>query len=195
MAKNEIYRPGPLLPFPYQLREQIQTTSMDTTPKARRGKTRSDLVHLRPLPSNQPATKIGRVVWAWPEIEAGLEAGLKLNEVWEAAGRDGLKMSYAQFRVCVSRLRRRHPKPSTSVPEQPPPQTSADGTVHHQLHQLPIHSEICGSRGRKRSYPDSSVIRQRFITGAEEQITRVQEAGARAKTSLKKIMKTGLDRE
>ncbi len=33
---------------------------------------------------------------------------------------------------------------------------------------------------------------QLLITGAEEQITRVQEAIARAKTSLEEIMKTGL---
>ncbi len=36
---------------------------------------------------------------------------------------------------------------------------------------------------------------QRLITGAEEQITRFQEACARAKTSVKKIMKTGPARE
>jgi hypothetical protein len=101
----------------------MQATSMDSTPKARRRKSRSDLVHLRSLPSTQPATKIGQVAWAWAEIEAGLAAGMKLKEVWEAAGRDGLEMSYAQFRVCVSRLRRRRQKPSPSMPEQPPPQT------------------------------------------------------------------------
>jgi hypothetical protein len=64
-------------------------------------------------------------MWAWTEIEAGLAAGMKLKEVWEAARRDGLEMSYAQFRVCVSRLRRRRHRASPSVPEQPP-QTSTD---------------------------------------------------------------------
>jgi hypothetical protein len=99
----------------------MQAMSMDTTPKARRRKTRSDLIHLRSLPSTQPATKIGQVAWAWAEIEAGLLAGMKLKEVWEAASRDGIEMSYAQFRVCVSRLRRRHPKPSSTIQEQPQP--------------------------------------------------------------------------
>jgi len=97
---------------------------MDSTPKPRRRKSRSDLVNLRSLPSTQPATKIGQVTWAWAEIEAGLAAGMKLKEVWEAADRDGIEMSYAQFRVCVSR-RRRH-RASPSVPEQPPPQTRTD---------------------------------------------------------------------
>jgi hypothetical protein len=99
---------------------------MDSTPKPRRRKSRSDLVHLHSLPSTQPATKIGQVTWAWTEIEAGLAAGMKLKEVWEAASRDGLEMSYAQFRVCVSRLRRRRHRAPPSVPEQPPQQPSTD---------------------------------------------------------------------
>lgn len=53
----------------------MQATSMDTTPKARRRKTRSDLVHLRSLPLTQPTTKIGQVTWAWAENEASLAAG------------------------------------------------------------------------------------------------------------------------
>ena len=124
--KREFYRPAPLPPFPYQVREQMQATSMDTTPKARRRKTRSDLVHLRSLPSTQAATKIGQVTWAWAEIEASLAAGMKLKEIWEAAGRDGLEMSYGQFRVCISRLRRRRQKPSQSLRGQPPPRTSEE---------------------------------------------------------------------
>src|ERR1700690_3535371 len=104
----------------------MQANSMDSTPKLRRRKSRSDLVHLHSLPSTQPATKIGQVTWAWTEIEAGLAAGMKLKEAWEAARRDGQEMSYAQFRVCVSRLRRRRHRASPSVPEQPPQQTSTD---------------------------------------------------------------------
>jgi hypothetical protein len=93
---------------------------MDPTPQPRRRKSRSDLVHLRSLPSTQPRTKIGQVIWVWAEIEAGLAAGMKLKEVWEASNRDGLEMSYAQFRVYVSRLRRRRKLSSPSA-SQPPP--------------------------------------------------------------------------
>ena len=75
---------------------------------------------MRSLPSTQPRTKIGQVTWAWAEIEAGLAAGMKLKEVWEASRRDGLEMSYAQFRVYVSRLRRRRKLSSTSAPQPPP---------------------------------------------------------------------------
>ena len=81
--------------------------STETTPQQRRRRSRSDLAHLRSLPSTQPATKIGQLNWAWAEIEAALAVGVKLKEIWEAVRRDGLEMSYAQFRVYISRLRRR----------------------------------------------------------------------------------------
>ncbi|MGO9228025.1 MAG: hypothetical protein ACLQKA_02270 [Bryobacteraceae bacterium] len=42
------------------------------------------------------------MIWVWAEIEVGLAAGIKLKEVWEATSRDGLEMSYAQFRVYIS---------------------------------------------------------------------------------------------
>ena len=74
---------------------------------------------MRSLSSTQPATKIGQVVWAWGEIEAALAAGTKLRAVWEAATLDGFAMSYAQFRVYVSLVRRRH-KQSWPVDAQPP---------------------------------------------------------------------------
>ena len=77
------------------------------------------MIHLHALPSTQPATKIGQVIWAWAEIEAGLAAGMKLKEVWEAARLDGLEMSYAQFRVYMSRIRRRRQRP-TVISTQPP---------------------------------------------------------------------------
>src|SRR6202789_2540458 len=93
--------------------------SMGTTSQPRRRKSRSDLVHLRSLPSTQPATKIGQVTWAWGEIEAGLAAGMKLKEVWEAARKDGIDTSYAQFRVYISRLRRRRQR--SNIAPLPPP--------------------------------------------------------------------------
>ena len=72
-GKTKFRRPARLSPFPYQVREKMQATPMDT-PQARRRKTRSDLIHLRFLPSTQPATKMGQMTWAWVEHEAGLTA-------------------------------------------------------------------------------------------------------------------------
>jgi hypothetical protein len=74
----------------------------------------------------QPATSTGQVIAVWNEIEAALARGMKVREVWEAAKLDGLEIPYPQFRVYVSRLRRRRRKPSTSRPEQPPPQIAAE---------------------------------------------------------------------
>jgi len=92
---------------------------MDSNPPPRRRKTSSDLIHLRSLLSVLPGTNAGMVIAAWDEIERGLARGMKLREVWEAAKLDGLEIPYPQFRVYVSRLRRRQRR-STS-PSQPPP--------------------------------------------------------------------------
>ncbi len=86
----------------------------------RRRKTSSDLVHLRSLPTVLPATNTGQVIAAWGEIEAGLARGMKLREVWEAAKLDGLEIPYPQFRVYVSRLRRRSQRSSASTLQAPP---------------------------------------------------------------------------
>ena len=109
----------PAVAITYISEGAIRAKPMDGPPQSRRRKSRSDMTHLQSLPSTQPATKIGQVTWVWPEIEAGLPAGMKLKEVWQAASRDGLEMSYAQFRVYISRLRRRRQR-TTTVPQQPP---------------------------------------------------------------------------
>jgi hypothetical protein len=74
---------------------------------------------LRCLLSTQPATSTGQVVAAWKEIEAALLRGMKIREVWEAAKLDGLDVPYNQFRVYVSRLRRRRLHASGSEPPRP----------------------------------------------------------------------------
>ena len=47
------------------------------------------------------------MVWAWPEIQASLQTGRNLKEIWGALQLDGIIMSYDQFRVYVSRTRKR----------------------------------------------------------------------------------------
>jgi hypothetical protein len=86
-----------------------------------RKRTKSDLLHLRTLPSAEPAISTGRVAWIWPEIEAALGTGKKLREVWDAARADGFDIPYPQFRVYVSRLRNR----LLNHPTEPAPQPSA----------------------------------------------------------------------
>ena len=98
---------------------------MDSVPQPRRKKSRSSLVHLRSLLSVQPGTSTGQVAAAWAEIEANLATGMKTREVWEAAQLDGLDIPYPQFRVYVSRLRRKHKRPSPTLPQPPHAQASA----------------------------------------------------------------------
>lgn len=74
-------------------------------PRGKRKKT--DLVHLHSLPSAEPKTQTGWVAWVWPEIQTALATGKRLHEVWEALQNDGMKIPYEQFRVYVSRLRKR----------------------------------------------------------------------------------------
>src|SRR3984885_10883551 len=94
-------------------------SSMESTPKPGRRKSRSDFANLRSLLAVRPGTSTGQVAAAWEEIQANLANGMKLREVWEAATLDGLEIPYPQFRVYVSRLRRKQRR-STS-PSQPPP--------------------------------------------------------------------------
>jgi hypothetical protein len=54
-----------------------------------------------------PQTKGGRVLWVWPEIVSGLDAGWKLKDIWKAALQDGIEMTYKEFTVYVSRIRRK----------------------------------------------------------------------------------------
>ena len=71
------------------------------------GKIKTDLSNLRALSATAPRTKSGQIVWAWPEIQASLNHGRNLREIWEALQLDGIVMSYDQFRVYVSRTRKR----------------------------------------------------------------------------------------
>jgi hypothetical protein len=71
------------------------------------GKINPELPHLRALPESAPQTKSGRILWAWPEIQAGLASGRKMHEIWEALQLDGIEMSYGQFRTYVWRIRKK----------------------------------------------------------------------------------------
>src|SRR6202453_1608185 len=106
------------------MRENAVPMESNSTPHHR--KARSELVHLRSLLSVRPSTATGQVTAAWGEIEAGLARGMKLSEVWEAAKLDGLEIPYPQFRVYVSRLRRRRQRSSASKPQPPQALTNGD---------------------------------------------------------------------
>jgi hypothetical protein len=79
------------------------------------GKITPELPHLKALRESAPQTKSGRIVWAWPEIQASLASGRKMHEIWEALQLDGIEMSYGQFRTYVWRIRKKGVPPAVSA--------------------------------------------------------------------------------
>jgi hypothetical protein len=76
--------------------------------------------HLAALSEQPPASGTGKVVWAWPWIEAALARGWGVRDVWRAIEADGLAIPYDQFRVYVSRVRKRMAQ-EAAPPALPPP--------------------------------------------------------------------------
>jgi hypothetical protein len=109
------------------------------------GKMNPDLPHLKALPTTAPRTKMGRIVWAWPEIQAGLASGRKMHEIWEALQLDGVEMSYGQFRTYVWRIRKKDVPAAVSGAASAPAAASASnaGSVppRSPLHVSPTGNE------------------------------------------------------
>ena len=88
-----------------------------------KGRPAKSLPNLASLPTNPPTTSTGKVAWAWPKISAALQAGWRMHDVWSALQADGVDIPYKQFRVYVSRLRRRFVQsPPAPVPTKPTPE-------------------------------------------------------------------------
>jgi hypothetical protein len=103
------------------------------------GKTNSMLTHLNALPESAPRTKSGRIVWAWPQIQASLDSGRTMHEIWEALQLDGIEMSYGQFRTYVWRIRKRMPTTARAV-ESAPVSTSGTDVVGTPSARIPTSS-------------------------------------------------------
>lgn len=82
----------------------------------------------------------------WREIEAGIASGKTVKEIWQAAQRDGMGIPYAQFRVYMSRIRRRkrargaqveatQPAGSDAANDSPAPKSAVD-PLHNVRLQL-----------------------------------------------------------
>ena len=141
---------------------------MESNPPPRRKRASADLTHLRSLVSVLPATNAGQVTAAWGEIEAALARGTKLREVWEAARLDGLEMPYPQFRVYVSRLRRRRREPTKPALQPPPTQTNtADG-----LPEPPVHDPFRNLREQREKKRQSTFEYEPFSISKTSSIER-----------------------
>jgi hypothetical protein len=129
---------------PLLLGGRTSTEIMVPSESSGRKRKKTDLVHLRSLPSNEPDTQTGQVQWMWPEIEAAFAKGRTVKEIWEAVRRDGLSIPYPQFRVYVTRTRRmtqgRHPR-RPSERQQPPtaPPTEGSSSIR-QPNTDPLHN-------------------------------------------------------
>jgi hypothetical protein len=97
----------------------VEKVEVQTDSPQHARKRNSDRPHLCSLSTAKPTTRMGQVIWAWTEIRAALANGMRPREVWDAAKLDGLDIPYPQFRVYVSRLRRRQRQESSMAQPRP----------------------------------------------------------------------------
>ena len=91
------------------------------------GKSSTNFSNLRALSATAPRTKSGRIRWAWPQIQASLGNGRKMHEIWEALQRDGIEVSYGQFRTYIWRIRKQLASRPELMPPSPNPAPSVNG--------------------------------------------------------------------
>jgi hypothetical protein len=58
------------------------------------------------LAGSSPKRKAALIRTLLPGIEAALQSGQSLKDIWEVLGNDGLQMSYRVFHITVSRARK-----------------------------------------------------------------------------------------
>jgi hypothetical protein len=71
------------------------------------------------LAAEKPATKMGQVRWAWPEIQAALAAGHTLQSIHKRLNEGGIEIDYRTLSLYIGRLerqkaRRRPPTPAAT---------------------------------------------------------------------------------
>src|SRR5260370_37099025 len=65
------------------------------------------------LAGTSPKRKAALIRSLLPGIEAALQSGQSLKDIWEVLGNDGLQMSYRVFHITVSRAKKAK-KPTTA---------------------------------------------------------------------------------
>jgi len=143
--------------------------------------------HLAALSEQPPASGTGKVIWAWPWISTALARGWGVRDIWRALEADGLAIPYDQFRVYVSRVRKRmaqqqkreqqQAQPSTPLAQQfraamlqtpplpPQPRSAAPLTPPpDQPAQPPVHDPYVGAREQRRLKNASSFEFDPFST-------------------------------
>jgi hypothetical protein len=91
----------------------------------------SALTSLRSLADEKPATKMGQVRWAWPEIQAALAAGHTLQSIHRRLGEGGIDIDYRTLSLYIGRLERERARPGLNQTAAPPAGKTipSDGSV------------------------------------------------------------------
>ncbi len=101
------------------------------------------LDRLRALRAEKPATQMGQIRWAWPEISAALSIGHSLTTVHQRLHEVGIEIPYKRLSLYIGRLRRedatRHPV--ASHPDIAPPRAEVQKPASSEVCSLPTASE------------------------------------------------------
>jgi len=68
--------------------------------------TKINLSRLRALRAEKPATQMGQVRWAWPDIKAALASGHALTTIHGRLQEIGINVSYRRLSLYIGRLRK-----------------------------------------------------------------------------------------
>ncbi len=105
------------------------------------------LDRLRALRAEKPATQMGQIRWAWPEISTALSIGHSLTTVHQRLHEVGIEIPYKRLSLYIGRLRRegatRHPV--TPHPDIAPPGAEAQKPTSSEVSPLPTASEPTGN--------------------------------------------------
>src|SRR5689334_19082240 len=74
---------------------------------------------LRDLSAEKPATKMGQIRWAWPEIQAALAAGHTLRSVHRCLDAIGIAIGYRTLSLYIGRLEREQALAEPTAAAQP----------------------------------------------------------------------------
>jgi Family of unknown function (DUF5338) len=102
----------------------------------------TDLSRLRALRGEKPATRMGQIRWAWPDIKAALELGHSLKTIHQRLHESGIQISYRTLSLYLSRVRKKEAgKPGSQIASQSaslPVLPSAESEVNKEASSKPL---------------------------------------------------------
>ncbi len=107
----------------------------------------TDLSRLRALRGEKPATQMGQVRWAWPDIKAALELGHSLKTIHQRLNESGIPIGYRTLSLYLGRVRRQgtgKPAPQMSgrstspIPRPADPEYDAGSSTKPSVKRDPL---------------------------------------------------------